>query len=199
MTLYHGTGNDFDQFLQRFARTVNDYYGGGLAYFTTSIEIAKGYARAGMKRITGQGDTPTIFKVKTNFKKIFDVDDRFAGAELQKFVPKDVDAFIRASGIVKLGSGISPELAKVRLRNGTLNLSGDQIFKALEKVLGGSSKVRDFLITLGYDALRYNGGTATKIGIEHDVYIAYDAKSLNIQSKEPLKESADFQHFLVSN
>lgn len=182
--------------MQQFARTVNDYYGGGICYLTSSIEIAKGYAKAGMKRITGKGDSPTIFTVQTRFKKTFDVDTKFSGKDLQQFYPKDLDAFARASGLMKFG--VDPALIKVRLKNGTAIMTGDQIFNALSKVLGGTAKARDFLISKGYDSLRYNGGTATKIGIDHDVYIAYDAKTLDIKDKKPLKESADFQTFLVS-
>ena len=44
LKVFHGTGKDFDQFSSDFARVEEDYYGGGVAYFTDNKEVAFGYA-----------------------------------------------------------------------------------------------------------------------------------------------------------
>lgn len=197
MNLYHGSPRNFDQFSQEFSRSANDNFGGGLAYLTTSKDVAKVYAKAGLKRTLKDGASPIVYSVKTNFKKVFDVDDEFEGNELKKFLPKDLDKFARAAGLIKFSD--SPYLVKSKLSNGTIKVSGDQIFKGLDKVLGGSAKARDQIIRLGYDSLRYNGNAGSSIAPDHDVYIAYKASSLKIISKSPLdeSESLSFREFLL--
>lgn len=186
MKLYHGAPTNFDSFRQEFSRSPNDYYGGGLAYLTTSFDVATTYAKAGLKRQTGAGTDPIVYTVEANFKKTFDVDSVIKGEDLLDFIPKGkVDEFARGAGLIKFSD--SPYEVKARLLGGRIELTGDQIFKGLDKALGGSSKVRDYLIKMGYDSLRYNGGANMSMATRHDVYIAYKASTLRIVDKTPLE------------
>jgi len=186
MKLYHGSPLDFDHFRQELSRSPNDYYGGGLAYLTTSFDVAVTYAKAGMKRQTGAGLEPTVYTIDANFKKTFDVDMEITGDDLVDFIPSQkVDEFARGAGLIKFSD--SPYEVKAKLTSGRLKISGDQIFKGLDKALGGSAKARDYLIKMGYDSLRYNGGANMSMATRHDVYIAYKASTLRIVDKTPLE------------
>ena len=50
MKLYHGTNQLFDKFEQSKSRVLNDYYGGGVAYFTDTLKVAHTYAKSKIGR-----------------------------------------------------------------------------------------------------------------------------------------------------
>lgn len=192
MQLYHGSGSLFTHFNSSFARTPNDYYGGGLAYLTTSRNIAIGYANAGFKR-TGN-NSKYIYIVEVNFKKTFDVNHIYTGVDLEKIVPeKQIEQFARGANLLKFNTDKYSIFAKLSL--GTLPLTGDQVFKGLQNSFNGqTSKVRDHLISCGFDSLRYNGGLITR-SEPHDVYIVYDAKKLKITNIETLMNENSFKDY----
>lgn len=191
--LFHGAGALFSKFRQEFSRSPNDHYGGGLAYLTTDEKIARGYATSSAKRTKSD---PIIYLVEANFKKVFDIDETFTGKEMKEFLPKDIDGFARSAKIAKFSSdGSSLMLAKSKLRDGTIELTGRQIYDGLSGVNNNqTSKVRDIFISMGYDALRYNGGL-NMMTTSHDVYIAYKATTLKILSSENMNKKESFKDF----
>ena len=76
--VYHGSNAKFPKFDQNKSRIVNDFYGGGVAYFTDNLEVAKTYARA-MFRSRGGGEY--VYKVELTLDKVFDVDHMFSKNE----------------------------------------------------------------------------------------------------------------------
>lgn len=183
LKLYHGAGANFSTFRQEFARSQNDHYGGGLAYLTTSRDIAVGYAKSSAKRTKGD---PIVYFLEANFKKVFDIDATFTGKELLKFLPSDVETFARGAGLIKFSTNVYE--VKAKLKDGRIALTGKQVFDGLTKIFNGATaKARDFLIKLGYDSLRYNGGL-NMMTAAHDVYIAYNARSLRIISRDNLNQ-----------
>lgn len=194
MKLYHGSNAIFSKFDQGKARIVNDFYGGGVAYFTDNIEIAKTYAKA-MNRVKG-GDL-IIYEVNLKFHKLFDVDHEFTGHELMKFYNKNtVEEFARGARLLPLG--VDKYSVISRLLSGNMVLTGDQIFRGLSRGMVETAKAREHLIKLGYDALRHNGGvTSMNTAIRHNVYLAYKSdeidivKRYRIQPKEPQKVVAE--------
>lgn len=189
ITLFHGTNLAFEQFDQRFARAQNDYYGGGIAYLTTSEKVARGYAEA---RYTQYKGVRLVYKVEFTYNKLFDVDDTFSGKELQKLVNVDKnnwEQFARSAGLLNSEFLRSRNMDRLDVRgdllDGTLELSGNQVFEGMSKGKTVQDKARDKLISLGYDSLRYNGGeqTISRNFGKHDVYIAYKASNMKILSK----------------
>lgn len=180
--LYHGTSARFDKFDQRFGRMENDFYGGGIAYFTTSIKIAKGYASASKKRIGGD---MLLYTVDVNFKKVFDVDISYDGAEVLKILDgTDLEKIARGAGLMSYGNPNSQSNLS-DLKRGRLSLTGDQLYKGFTTAnRGKTSAFRDKLISLGYDALRYNGGLQIRGETQHDVYIAWDASTIKIDKRQ---------------
>lgn len=173
---YHGSNSKFTQFDQGKARIVNDFYGGGVAYFTTDQKVAISYANS-MFRSKGGGKY--VYKVVLNFKKTFDVDHTFTGKELTKFFDsRDAEDFARGAGLLKAGADRFVTIGK--LRDGDIEMTGEQVFRGLSRGMVNTAKARQKLIDLGYDSLRYNGGLNMQQAIRHDVYLAYDAKDIRI-------------------
>lgn len=175
-TVYHGSGTKFEKFDQRKARVANDFYGGGVAYFTNDLKVGIQYAKSMSK--VAKTDTPYVYTVKLNMKKVFDVDHQFTGKELIDILPKDLDKFMRGAGLSSLHS--NDNMIRYKLETGKMSLSGDEIFKGLSAGMNQTAATRDYLISKGYDGLRYNGGLNMNMHTKHDVYLAYDAKDIEI-------------------
>lgn len=174
---YHGTNAKFSQFEQNKSRIVNDYYGGGVAYFTVNRDVALTYAKSMVRQYKGQIH---IYVVNLRIKKLFDVDDKFTGKELTKFFSdKEAEDFARGAGLLKGGADRFTVLGK--LKSGNLSLTGDEVFKGLSRGMVNTAKARQKLIELGYDGLRYNGGKNMQMATEHDVYLVYDANDITIK------------------
>jgi len=178
-TAYHGSNSRFSKFDAKKARIPNDFYGGGIAYFTDDLKIGIQYAK-GMSKKTGE---PLVYTVKLTFKKLFDVDDIFTGKDLINILPDDIDSFARGA---KLMSGSKDKFeVMVELKRGDIKLTGDQVWKGLSLGQVNTAKAREYLISKGYDGLRYNGGV--NMGMKkHSVYLAYYPKSITIEKRQKL-------------
>jgi hypothetical protein len=177
MILYHGSNSLFNKFDQGKARIVNDFYGGGVAYFTSSKDVAKTYANAMVK---AKGGTKYIYEVEVNISKIFDVNDTFTGKELTKFfTDKEAEDFARGAGLMKAGTDRYDVLSKIK--SGEYKLTGDEVFKGMSKGMTFTARARLKLIALGYDGLRYNGGLNMQAATKHDVYLVYNASDIHIK------------------
>ena len=177
MIAYHGSNAKFAKFDQGKARIINDFYGGGVAYFTSNKDIAKTYANSMVK---SKGGERYIYEVELSLKKIFDVDHKFTGKELTKFFDaKEAEDFARGAGLMKAGSDRYVVIGK--LKDGDYELTGDQVFKGLSRGMVNTAKARQKLISLGYDGLRYNGGLNMNAATKHDVYLVYNADDIKIK------------------
>lgn len=177
LTAYHGTNAKFKQFEQSKSRIPNDYYGGGVAYFTVNKSVAITYAQSMVRKYKGQ---VYIYEVNLKMKNVFDVDHKFTGKELTKFFSdKEAEDFARGAGLLKAGADKYTVLGK--LKSGDLSLTGDEVFKGLSRGMVNTAKARQKLIDLDYDGLRYNGGKNMQMATEHDVYLAYDAGDIQIK------------------
>lgn len=182
--VYHGSNSRFNKFDQNKSRIVNDFYGGGVAYFTDNLEVAKTYARA-MFRSKGGGKF--VYKVELTLDKVFDVDHTFSKNELTQFFNKDnVEDFARGAGLLKYGEDRYAIISKLSM--GNMTLTGDQIFKGLSKGMNQTARARQILISLGYDGLRHNGGVNMNMATKHNVYLAYDANDITIKNVYELKD-----------
>lgn len=177
-TVYHGSGSRFDRFEQSKARIANDFYGGGVAYFTDNLKVAITYAKSMAKKT--QQD-PIIYTVNLNLQKLFDVDHVFTGKELVSILPDDVEGFARGAGMLGLDSDKYQVLSS--LQAGSIKLSGDTVFKGLSKGMNTTSQAREHLIQLGFDGLRYNGGVNMGMATKHNVYLAYNVNSITIEKR----------------
>lgn len=176
--LYHGTNGNFDKFDQSKARIVNDFYGGGVAYFTDDRQVAFTY---GKSMRGSKGGNIFIYEVSLQSTKLFDVDHIFTGKELTQFVDrKTSEEFARGAGL--LSYGIDKYSVIFSLEDGTAKLTGDQVFKGLSRGMNTTAKAREKLISLRYDALRYNGGVNMNAK-KHNVYIAFKANNITIKNK----------------
>ena len=182
--VYHGSNARFPKFDQNKSRIVNDFYGGGVAYFTDNLEVAKTYARAMFR---AKGGEKYVYKVELNLSKVFDVDDIFTKNELTQFFNKDnVEDFARGAGLLKFGEDRYAVISKLSM--GNMSLTGDQVFKGLSKGMNQTARARQILISLGYDGLRHNGGVNMNMATKHNVYLAYDADDITIQNIYRLKD-----------
>lgn len=175
----HGSGTKFTKFSQAHARLKNDYYGGGVAYFTDHHETGKNYA----KNMSKKTKTPHLYHSTLEMHNVFDVDKHYTGEHLTHLLPKDHETFARHAGLLKLGDDKYHTLGK--LASGSMSMTGDQIFRGLSHGMSNTSKARDHLIKKGYDGLRYNGGIQTR-GIHHNVYIPYKDDAITINKIEKL-------------
>jgi len=177
ITAYHGSGRLFKTFEQRYARILNDYMGGGIAYFTTDLDVAKTYAKS-MAKTQGTG-TEYIYTVLLTMKNVFDVNSEFSGTDLVSMLPTDLEQFARGAGILKYG--VDRVKTLMDLKAGKISMSGERLFKGLSQGGVNTAKARDVLIAKGFDALRYNGGANMNMTTRHDVFIPYDASDIAIQ------------------
>ena len=175
--LYHGSNAVFTEFKQSKARIPNDFYGGGVAYFTSNYDVGVTYAKSMAK---SKGGKPVVYEVDVRIKNIFDVDDVFTGQDLKDILPKDTEEFARGAGL--LGMNADKFTVIVRLEMGKLKLSGKEVFMGLSKGMNQTAKARDHLISKGYNGLRYNGGENMGMATKHDVYLIYKAKDAKILS-----------------
>ena len=180
MKLYHGTNQDFEEFSQDKARLINDYYGGGVAYFTDNFDVAETYAKS-MAR--SKGGSLYVFEIFLDIKKLFDVKDEFSGPMLTRFFDskKDIEEFARGAGLLKYGVDKNKILASLEL--GNMNLTGEQVFNGLSAGMNKTARARSKLKKLGYDTLRYDGGKNMNAAIKHNVYITYYSNRIHINSK----------------
>jgi ADP-Ribosyltransferase in polyvalent proteins len=188
---YHGTSGDFTKFDQSKARLFRDFYGGGVAYFTSNRDVAKSYARAATK--TYKTDAMYVYRCMLSMKKTFDVDHVFTGPELTALVDrKTSEDFARGAGLLRVGVDRYAVLAD--LEAGRMKLTGEQVFRGLSKGMVLTDKAREKLIEHGYDSLRYNGGVnmgaSSVVHAKHDVWIMYDASHIKILGKTRLVKKA---------
>lgn len=187
MKAYHGSNSIFSKFDQGKARIVNDFYGGGVAYFTSDIQVAQSYARTMFR---SKGGDMIVYECELNLSKIFDVDDTFTGTNLTMFYDKkSMEDFARGAGLLK--AGVDKYNVLARLEGGHMELTGEQVFRGLSKGMVNTAAARHKLMQLGYDGLRYNGGLNMNMARKHSVYLVYRAsdirilKRYRIQQKEP--------------
>ena len=179
MKLYHGTNQLFDKFDQNKSRVLDDYYGGGVAYFTDTLKVAHRYAKSMVNKYKGE---PYVIEANLNLGNVFDVDQQFTGKDLTKFVgqKKDVEDFARGAGLLKYG--VDKYQVMASLESGNERLTGEQVFKGLSLGMKQTAKAREKLKKLGYDTLRYNGG-GEGITTKHSVYIAFYNTNITIAEK----------------
>ncbi|MFI5260892.1 MAG: hypothetical protein ACHQU0_03805 [Candidatus Paceibacteria bacterium] len=182
VTAYHGTNQVFDKFDQGKSRILNDFYGGGVAYFTENRIVSEQYARAMVKK---SGGTPHIYTVRLSLKKIFDVDKTYTSKELLALVGSDVDGFARGAGMMNLGVDKYAVLSD--LKSGSTAVKGSDVFKGMSRGMVKTADARERLKKTGYDALRYNGGLNMSAAIKHSVWIVYHATSITITNVENKK------------
>ena len=183
---YHGSGRVFDRFDQKQARIPNDHMGGGIAYFTDNHDVSKTYAKSMAK--SQKTNTPHVYHTTLNMKNVFDVDHQFTGDKLKHVLPDDHrehEAFARGAGLLKLG-GDDKYTVLDKLRNGKITLSGSQVFKGLSRGNVDTAKARNHLITKGYDGIRYNGGENMNMATRHNVYMPYNADSIQINKVQKI-------------
>lgn len=190
ITAYHGSNMRFATFDDRLARIVNDFYGGGIAYFTESMDVAKSYASNMFRKYGGDR---YVYETDLDLSKIFDVDQEFKGQELIKLVGKmNLETFARGARLLPLGSDRLKVLAS--LREGSMVLTGHQVFMGLSNGMKNTAEARKMLMNAGYDGLRYNGGQNMGMATRHNVYLAYYPRSVQIKkrfivSKVPIQAS----------
>ncbi len=177
---YHGSDSVFQQFDQKKSRIVNDFYGGGIAYFTTNKEIGQQYAKSMAK--TKKSNTPILYTVRLRLQKVFDVDHIYTGSELVSILPIKIEEFARGAGL--LSYNVNSDMVLFKLTSGKMELTGDQIFKGLSKGMTRTAEARSYLIKLGFDGLRYNGGLNMNTHIKHDVYLVYKTSGITIKEVE---------------
>lgn len=179
--VWHGTGRRFSQFKQEHSRIPNDFYGGGIGYFTSDKDVGKTYAKDAAKR-QGTG-TPLLYHASLKMNNVFDVDHQFTGEKLKNILPaaSQHEDFARGAGLL----GLNADKYKVLddLRTGKMSLSGDQIFKGLSRGMVNTAGARKHLISKGYDGLRYNGGANMQMAKKHDVYIPYNAAGITVNKR----------------
>lgn len=176
---FHGTSVVFEKFDQSKARILNDFYGGGVAYFTENQDVALAYAQAMAKKF--KTNSLVVYDVDLNIKKLFNVNDRFTGANLINFIKNtSVEDFARGAGLLR--AGVDKYQIIADLKAGTANLSGDEVFKGLSRGMINTANARETIKKLGYTALRYNGGINMQdvSKIKHSVYIMYYANDIKI-------------------
>lgn len=180
---YHGTNQVFNQFQQSKARVNNDYFGGGVGYFSDSYDTATTYA-AHMVRLKKAG-TKVIYTVNLDLKNTFDVDKIYSGKELEPFYNAiGMETFARGAGLLKPGPDDKYTILG-RLENGKISLPGQQVFKGLSGGMVSTAKTREILKKLGYDSLRYNGGENMRTGA-HNVYLPYYPEQIKIVKTDDL-------------
>lgn len=177
ISVFHGSNAKFKEFATKAKRVENDFFGGGIAYFTDDQKVALTYSRAMTRRYGGE---EYLYKVDLNLSKIFDVDTVYTGAELQKFFAHiKPEAFARGAGLLKGGADKYSVLASLELGNAVM--TGHDVFRGLSQGLVNSSGAEKILMKLGYDGLRYNGGDNMSAG-KHNVYMPYYSKDITIRN-----------------
>lgn len=195
---FHGTNRRFPKFEQSKARIVNDFYGGGVAYFTDTVDIAKNYANYMFRKFGGD---KFVYEVELRFNKIFDVDEKYSGDELKCLIGTNVEAFARGAGLLKLGADKYATLAQIS--SGKMELTGDQVFRGLSNGMQNTVIAREALKKAGYDGLRHNGGVNMG-GEKHNVYLAYEANKIAIKaryivSKTPVQKTVEPEVYTFIN
>ena len=179
--VFHGTNQLFDKFDHRKARIVNDFYGGGVAYFTDNKEVAWTYAKSMQKK---NGGEQYLYYCSIRLNKIFDVDKKFTGDDLIKMVKAHGNTEEFALGSKQLKFGMDKYIVINKLNEGRLILTGDIVFKGLSRGMVNTKKAREIITSLGYDGLRYNGGVNMGMATKHNVYLVYNASSISINLAE---------------
>jgi hypothetical protein len=179
-TLYHGSNAVFEKFDRIKSRLQNDFYGGGVAYLVDTREIASQYAKNMSK---GGRGSPVLYTVNVRFRKLFDTSLFYEGRDVQQLLPHDVEGFARNTGLFT--SGANRQTVLENLKAGNIGLMGIDIFRGLSRGMAYTETARDHLQRLGFDGLKYLGGTVAGT-IKHGVYLAYDPSSLTIVNGELL-------------
>lgn len=187
MILFHGSNQSFDKFSQSKARLLNDYYGGGVAYFTNDPKVAQTYA---VSMVRKYGGDRYIYNVDLRFKKMFDVDEKFTGKELSKFFTgrSEIEAFARGASLLSYNSDKYAVMGALEL--GHMTLTGEQVFKGLSRGMNQTAAARSVLVKLGYDTLRYNGGSNMGAA-KHNVYITYKPDNVLIKQKHIMNKEGE--------
>lgn len=173
---FHGSNIRFKEFSVKAKRVPNDFFGGGVAYFTDDKKVALTYSRAMTYRYGGEEH---LYAVQLNMRNVFDVDKIFSGEELKAFFKYiKVEEFARGAGLLKAG-GEEKYTVLAKLSGGHMELSGKDIFRGLSSGMVNSSKAEDILKKMGFDGLRYNGGDNMGAG-KHNVYLPYYISGIKI-------------------
>lgn len=178
LVAYHGTNKRFSQFDETKARIVNDFYGGGIAYFTDTVDVAKSYAASMFRKFGGER---YVYEVDLRLSKTFDVDDKFRGYELVKLIGNKVEDFARGAKLLNINSDRLKVLRE--LREGAIELTGEQVFRGISQGMTKTAEAKNRLDRLGYDSLRYNGGDHMGVSQKHNVYLAYHKNSITIKNR----------------
>ena len=187
--VYHGTNQYFDKFEQSKARVINDYFGGGVAYFTVSKEIAHNYAKS---MVNNKGGEKYVLEVELNINNLFDVDHMFKGKELSQFFKDNAEAETFARGASLLKFGVDKYSLIPKLMDGSMEVIGKDVFNGLSIGQTKSAAAREKLKKLKYDTLRYNGGVNMQQTIKHDVFIAYKSENINVKNHYLVDSSGNF-------
>lgn len=174
---YHGSNQIFSEFESKYARIINDFYGGGIAYFSDNKEKAIGFAKS-MAKKEGQ---PIVYTAELEFKHLFDVDETFTGEDLTVLLPDDLDKFARGAGLVTAGMDKFSIYSK--LETGSITLTADQIWRGLSSGQNQTAEAREWLKAKGYDGLRYNS-IKREGNLSYSVYLAYYPSSITIVDVE---------------
>jgi hypothetical protein len=176
INVFHGSNARFKEFSVKAKRVPNDFFGGGIAYFTDDKKVALTYSRAMTYRYGGEEH---LYAVQLNMHNVFDVDKIFSGNELTPFFKYiKVEEFARGAGLLKAG-GEDKYSVLGKLSSGHMELSGKDIFRGLSSGMVHSSKAEDILKKMGFDGLRYNGGDNMGAG-KHNVYLPYYSSGIKI-------------------
>ncbi len=168
----------FEKFDRAKARIQNDFYGGGVAYLTDSRDIGVQYAKSMSK---GGKGSPVLYTTDVRFRKLFDTTAYFDGKEVKQLLPQNIEGFARGAGLLSAGANRVSVLAN--LREGNIGMTGVDIFRGLSGGMTYTVSAREHLQRMGYDGLKYLGGTITG-AIKHGVYLAYDPNSIIIKNAE---------------
>jgi hypothetical protein len=172
-TVYHGSNSVFTKFDPSKARIKNDFFGGGVGYFTDSMPIGIQYARSMSKG----GGSPILYTCNVTMRKMFDTEDTFVGDDLIRIMPDDVEGFARGSGLLRYGNDRIKVITD--LKSGKVSMKGVDVFRGLSSGMNQTAKARAHLASKGYDGLRYAGGTITG-AVRHWVYLPYRADSIEL-------------------
>ncbi len=171
---YHGTNQVFEEFKSSYGRVTNDYYGGGVAYCTDEINVARQYARSAAKR----GGKEVIYRVRLNLGKTFDVNHEYKGNALLRLIGSDIEGFARSAGL--LPYGVDKFKVINDIRSGETPLKGDVIFKGLSRGMVNTVKAREALKHNGFTSLRYNPVQHSQ-RLRHSVWIMYNERDIDIE------------------
>lgn len=184
---YHGSGNDFDKFEQSASRSKNDLFGGGVAYFTDNIDVARSYSTNAARRRDSLDQTKILYTVRLNLKKAFDTTVKELDSKLVSQLipdkPSEQDHFGRDLKVYK--GDVNRHNFIFKIKSGEVKVSGEALWNAISSRGTNTVKGRNTLKSSGFDGLIYEGGHITR-QVKHKVVIPYNPSSIKIINKEEI-------------